>query len=345
MNEILDETLALLQAGRDFALVKLIGDRGSTPRAAGAEMLVRRDGSIAGTIGGGALEGAMMRAAGEVLESRRSRVLDMSLAGRDVHSDAMMLCGGEAEVLIAYVPSGDPELLAVCAAVRAAQAGRRRVWYFTLMPQGDETLVEHCLLGQDGAVIGAQPCEPKALRTAVGKIAVHGSTTLAEGRRVLVEHFAPRSTAVICGGGHVGMAVAPAALAAGFAVTVIDDREEFADPRRFPGAHVVLTSFDGALRKLGIGAESYVVIVTRGHAYDMDMLVQALRTPAVYVGMMASRGKWARIVAALRDEGFSDDDIARVHSPIGLQIGAEAPAELAVSIVAELIQARAASRT
>ena len=77
----------------------------------------------------------------------------------------------------------------------------------------------------------------------------------------------------------------------------------------------------------------------------MDMLVQALRTPAVYVGMMASRGKWARIVAALRDEGFSDEDIARVHSPIGLQIGAETPAELAVSIVAELIQARAASRT
>ena len=124
--------------------------------------------------------------------------------------------------------------------MRAAQAARRRVWYFTLMPKGDEAPVEHCLLGQDGTIIGAQPCEPKALRTAVGKIAVHGSTTLAEGARVLVEHFAPRSTAVICGGGHVGMAVAPAALAAGFVVTVIDDREEFADPRRFPGAHVVL---------------------------------------------------------------------------------------------------------
>ena len=288
----------------------------------------------------------MMRAAGEMLESRRSRVLDMSLAGRgraQRRHDVVRRRGRGASCL--REPAGDAELLAVCTAVRAAQAARRRVWYFTLMPKGDEAPVEHCLLGQDGSIIGAHPCEPKALRTAVAKIAVHGSTTLAEGRRVLVEHFAPRSTAVICGGGHVGMAVAPAALAAGFVVSVIDDREEFADPRRFPGAHVVLTSFDGALGKLAIDAESYVVIVTRGHAYNMDMLVQALRTPAVYVGMMASRGKWARIVAALRDEGFSDEDIARVHSPIGLQIGAATPAELAVSIVAEGIQARAASRT
>jgi xanthine dehydrogenase accessory factor len=341
VREILDEVLALLDGGEDFALVKLIGDRGSTPRAAGAEMLVRRGGAIAGTIGGGLLELTMMRQADEVLESRRGRVVDLRLAGKDLASDEEMVCGGSAEVLISYVAPGDAQLREVLTAVRATRAERRRAWLFTLLPLEEGGQVETCLLAEDGAVVGAQPCDPKALRTAVGKIAVHGSTRLPDGRDVVVEQVEVPATAVICGGGHVARAVAPAALAAGFAVSVLDDREEYADPRRFPGAKVVLGSFDGALARLGVDAASYVVIVTRGHTHDMDVLVQALRTPARYVGLMASRSKHARMVTALREAGLDDDALSRVHSPIGLDIGAETPAELAVSIVAEMIQVRA----
>lgn len=341
MKEIIDEVLALLDSGEDFALVKLIGDRGSTPRAAGAEMLVRRDGSIAGTIGGGLLELTMMREAAGVLEARRTRVVDLRLAGTDLQSEEEMVCGGSAEVLITYVPSGDAELREVVAAVKAARAARRRAWMFTVQPAQEGGEVEYCLLGEDGEIVGARPCEPKVLRTAVGKIAVHGSTKLPDGRGVLVEQVEVPAKAVICGGGHVARAVAPAALAAEFAVTVLDDREEFADPRRFPGAKVVLGAFDGALERLSIDASSYVVIVTRGHVHDMDVLVQALRTPARYVGVMASRSKHARMVTALREAGLGEDALARVHSPIGLDIGAETPAELAVSIVAEMIQVRA----
>ena len=341
MKEILDEVLALLDSGEDFALVKLIGDRGSTPRAAGAEMLVRRDGSIAGTIGGGLLELTMMREAAGVLETRRTRVVDLRLAGTDLKTEEEMVCGGSAEVLITYVPPGDAELREVVVAVKAARAARRRAWMFTVQPPEDGGEVDFCLLGDDGELVGARPCEPKVLRTAVGKIAVHGSTTLPDGRGVLVEQVEVPAKAVICGGGHVARAVAPAALAAEFAVTVLDDREEFADPRRFPGAKVVLGAFDGALERLSIDASSYVVIVTRGHVHDMDVLVQALRTPARYVGVMASRSKRARMVAALREAGLGEDALARVHSPIGLDIGAETPAELAVSIVAEMIQVRA----
>ncbi|NLE23344.1 MAG: XdhC family protein [Actinobacteria bacterium] len=340
MNEILDEALALLDGGEDFALVKLIGDRGSTPRAAGAEMLVRRDGSIAGTIGGGLLELTVMRKAADVLESRTSRVVDLRLAGRDLASDEEMVCGGSAEVLITYVPPGDSRLEEVLRAVKAARTARRRAWLFTLLPLEEGGEVETCLLDDDGVVVGAQ-CDPRALRTAVGKIAVHGSTRLPDGRQVVVEYVGAPATAIVCGGGHVGRALAPAALAAGFAVTVVDDREEFADPRRFPGAKVVLGSFDGALERIGVDEASYVVIVTRGHTHDMDVLVQALRTPARYIGLMASRSKRARMVEALRDAGMGEDQLARVHSPVGLDIGAETPAELAVSIVAEMIQVRA----
>ncbi len=341
MKEILDDVLALLQRGEDFALVKLIGDRGSTPRSAGAEMVVRRDGSIAGTIGGGLLELTMMREAADVLQSYRTRVVDLSLAGTDLASGGEMVCGGFAEVLVTYVSPGDERLAEVLAAVKAARAVRRRAWLFTLLPLEEGGEVETCLLEDDGVVTGARSCEPAALRTAVGKIAVHGSTTLPDGRAVVVEQIELPPAAIVCGGGHVGRAVASAALAVGFAVTVIDDREEFADPRRFPGANVVLSPFDRALERLGVDGASYVVVVTRGHTHDLDVLVQALRTPARYIGLMASRSKRARIVSALGEVGFGEDVLARVHSPIGLDIGAETPEELAVSIVAEMIQVRA----
>ncbi len=341
MKEILDDVLTLLDGGEDFALVKLTGDRGSTPRAAGAEMLVRRDGSIAGTIGGGLLELTMMRQAADVLETRQTRVVDLRLAGKDLASEEEMVCGGSAEVLITYIPAGDPALREVVAAVKAARAARSRAWLFTLLPAGEGGPVDFCLLHDDGVITGVRPCEPKALRTAVGKIAVHGSTTLPDGRAVLVEHVEAPATAVICGGGHVGRAVVPVALCAGFAVTVLDDREEFADPRRFPGARTVLGPFGDALERLGLDGSSYVVIVTRGHTHDMDVLVQALRTPAKYIGLMASRSKHARMVAALREAGLGEDAMERVHSPIGLSIGAETPGELAVSIVAEMVQVRA----
>ena len=344
MREILSETVELLEAGQDFALVTLMADRGSTPRAAGAEMLVRRDGSIAGTIGGGLLELSMMKTAAEVLESRRSRVTRMDLSGTDLDSEEKMVCGGSAAVLVTYVPAGDPELLDVCAALRSAAAAQRRAWFFTVMPEREGGPVEHCVLLDDDSVTGARPCAPADLRAAVAKIAVHGTATLPGGRDALVELLDVPATAVICGAGHVGRALAPVALGAGFRVVVVDDRDEFADPQLFPGAAVVLSRFDGALARLGVGEQSFVVIVTRGHVHDMDVLRQALRTRARYVGLMASRGKRERMVAALREDGFGDDDIARVHSPIGLSIGAETPAELAISIVAEMIQVRAGRR-
>lgn len=341
MKEILTEALELLERGEDFALVKLGSESGSTPRAAGAEMLVRRDGTIAGTIGGGLLELTMMKAAGEALEVRSSRVTSLALSGTDLTSEEKMVCGGSADVLITYVPGGDPTLLAVCRAVREATAARRRAWLFTLVSAGGDTNVTHCLLDDDDRLIGGGGCAPSELRTAVGKFAVHGAVRLADGREVLVEPLDVEATVVICGAGHVGRALAPVAIGVGFNVTVIDDREEFANAARFPGCRVVVSSFDGSLARAGVDENTYVVIVTRGHVHDMNVLEQALRAKAHYVGLMASRSKRARIFAALRDAGIGETELESVHSPVGLEIGAETPAELAISIVAELIQVRA----
>lgn len=339
MYEILDETLKLLHAGRPFALVTLVADRGSTPRAAGAEMLVREDGSIAGTIGGGLLEHTMMQAAAEALVERRPRRVSADLSGEDLRSAEKMVCGGSAEVLIAFVPEADAELLAACTALREAREAGRRSWFFTV-PAAEAATVEHCVLDEGGRLTGATLCEAAALRDLTAAAELHGAVLLPDGRTAVVELVDPPALAVICGAGHVGTEVAPLLARLGFRVVVVDDREEFASPERFPDARALVRPFEGALAAAGVDERAFVIIVTRGHVHDMDVLEQAMGLGARYIGVMASRSKRTRMQAALREAGFGDEAIARVHTPIGLSIGAETPAELAVSIAAEIVQVR-----
>jgi xanthine dehydrogenase accessory factor len=348
MHEILDETIAELDAGRAFALVTLVADRGSTPRAAGAEMLLREDGSIAGTIGGGLLEHTMLGAAAEALAERRSRLERVDLDGADLTRGDKMVCGGAAEVLITSVPPHDAHLRGACAALQEARDAGRRASFVTLLAGGGEgggaeddarLEVEHCLLLEDGQTIGAA-CDAPALRRLAAAATPHGTAVLPDGRTAVLERVDPPALAVVCGAGHVGAAVAPLLVRLGFRVVVVDDREEFAAPERFPGARVVARPFRDALAEVGVDERAYVVVVTRGHVHDLDVVEQALRLGARYVGLMASRAKGARMRGALLEAGFSEGVVDRIHSPVGLSIGAETPAELAVSIAAEIVQVR-----
>lgn len=343
MREIVGDVLEMLAAGREFALVSLVRQSGSTPRAAGAQMLVRPDGSITGTIGGGLLEATMIQEASRALKRRCSFVTDMALTGRTVEGPCMV-CGGNADVLVAYVPPGDSELLAVCGALTETLRQQRRGWLFTFFAaQPGESEVAYSFLCDDGELVGRAPQVADDLRQLVGKSHVHGSTQLANGRAAYVEPVDPPSVAVICGAGHVAQALSPVAAAVGFEVVVLDDRPEFANAERFPSASriVVLDDFDEAFERVTLGPESFVVSVTRGHAHDFTVLLQALRTPAGYIGLMGSTTKRKHIFKALAEEGFAQSDIDRIHTPIGISIGAETPAELAISIVAEMIKVRA----
>ena len=300
MREILDDVLALLDGGEDFALVKLIGDRGSTPRAAGAEMLVRRDGSIAGTIGGGLLELTMMKQAADVLGRARSRIVDLRLAGTGPgqrRGDGVRRQGGGAHRLRARRRSAPPggadggqggasrPAPRVAVHAPAARGGRRRRHVSAAMTAERS--------------VGAQ-CEPKALRTAVGKIAVHGSARLADGRDVR-----RRAGPGACRGHHLRRRARRPRRRAGGAGRrvrrhVLDDRRSSPTRGASPAPRSCSARFDEALRASGRGDAGYVVIVTRGHTHDIDVLLQALHTPARYIGLMASRSKRARIVEALR---------------------------------------------
>ena len=157
---------------------------------------------------------------------------------------------------------------------------------------------------------------------------------------IFVEPILPQPILYLFGGGHVSTAVAKAAHTVGFGIAVIDDREAFANTERFPMAQEVFTSYDDAFEKLRPNSSAFLVIVTRGHKEDMRVLAWAVRTPARYVGMIGSRRKVLSVYKALEKEGYSMEEFERVFAPMGIEIGALSPEEIAISIVAELVAVR-----
>jgi xanthine dehydrogenase accessory factor len=223
---------------------------GSTPRAAGARMLLLADGSILGTVGGGVREADVLAAARDVMRTGGSRLLAVDFSEG--------LAGGE------------------------------------------------------GPACGGS-------------------------MEVFMERIDPARRAVIAGAGHVGHALARILALLEYRVVVVDPREEWANAERFPGATLVHMPFPAGIASLDLAPADAVVLVTPGHQHDREALRCALATPAGYVGMIGSRTKVATVFQALRDEGVSDEQLARVHAPIGLAIGAETPAEIAIAIAAEMV--------
>lgn len=325
----------LLAAGEPVAFAAIATREGSTPRTAGSRMLVRRDGGFEGTVGGGLVEARVLRAAAEVLETGAPRLLDFDLDG-EMAAGADMVCGGHLRVFLERLDPGPQAGLFAELETLLAGGGRALL----LSPLSGEG---RTLLTPDGTALGSAPAG--LLDQARGRWPGLAAPVLLEqdGRSWLVEPWASPDPLIIVGAGHVSRPTAQVAALAGFAVTVVDDRPEFASRERFPEAHALLVPPDLAhcLAGLDIGPAASLVIVTRGHLHDQTVLAQALRTPAAYIGMIGSRRKRDAVYANLMKQGFTRDDLARVHCPIGLEIKAETPEEIAVSIVAELVQERA----
>jgi len=252
--DIYEEIVKLRQEGRHGAVATIVNVRGSVPSFETAKMLVRDDGSIFGTIGGGCVEADVWRAAREVMEQEKPRTLTFDL-NQNPKYDTGLVCGGTLDVFI-------------------------------------------------------EPILPPALL-------------------------------YIFGAGHVSVNLYKTTYAAGFDVTVIDDRDLYANRDRFPQAReVIAEDFDEAMKRLTPGEATYIVIVTRGHRDDMRVLRWAVQTNARYVGMIGSTRKTITIFRELQKEGLTPELFERVHAPIGLDIGAVTPEEIAISITAELIAVR-----
>jgi xanthine dehydrogenase accessory factor len=333
--------LALLDKGEDFAWVTVLGTIGSSPRHSGATMLVKADGSITGTIGGGPLEGSIIERAREALRTGRS------LTERFESAALGMACGGGGIVLIEPVDHSLTTVQELFRALTGLLDQGRRGWLVTVVAEEDDggASVRRCLVQADGSVTGDPVCEPESLQVLAKRGGTYDRIVAGDPARTYVEQIGVRGSAYVFGAGHCGEKLVPVLSGLGFFTVIVDDRPEFASRERFPAADriVVPDSFDGVVGTLPIDEDSYLVIVTRGHSHDTSVLAQALRTKAHYVGMIGSKKKVAGAFRALAEEGFSPADLARVHAPIGLSIGAETPEEIAVSIAAQLIQVRAAT--
>ena len=256
--DLFEEVVKMRRAGRRGALATIVHTNGSIPSYESSRMLVREDGSITGTIGGGCVEAEVWAAAKDVMQKEAPRKMVFNL-NNEASYDNGLICGGTLEVF--------------------------------------------------------------------------------------VEPILPQPMLYLFGGGHVSMAVANAASAAGFGVGVVDDREAFANAERFPMALEIHTSYEDAFAKISPNAASYLLIVTRGHKEDMRVLAWAVRTEARYIGMIGSKRKVLSVYKALESDGYKPEEFERVFAPMGLEIGALSPEEIAVSIVAELIAVRRNAQT
>jgi len=339
-------TCPLLEGGEDIVLATVVSKSGSAPCLAGSKMIVLRDGSSLGTIGGGALEAEGRRRAAEVLQSGISQLFTFDLSGRDAASMAM-ICGGRVQVLLEHV-AADPATRQVYQGLNEALSTGEKCFLVTdLGAEGVAgAALSRCLVRQDNSLTGDFTHPVDWLPTLVAKAqrSTYPVLAMIEQQRFLIERCYIPSTVYLFGAGHVSQEVAELAGRVAFQTVVLDDRAEFANRQRFASADEVrvIESFADCLAGLEIDQDSSLVIVTRGHTHDKTVLAQALRTRAGYIGMLGSRKKSVEIRQALVAEGFSEETVARFNCPIGLKIGAETTAEIAVSIVAELIQARAA---
>ncbi|MGD0293381.1 MAG: XdhC/CoxI family protein [Terracidiphilus sp.] len=252
--DIFEEIYRLKREGKRAALATIVNVRGSTPSVVAAKMLVREDGSILGTVGGGCVESDVRKGAMEVMRDEKAKTFTFNLNQRP-DDDTGLVCGGSLQVFI--------------------------------------------------------------------------------------EPVIPAPVLYIFGGGHVGLNVYKVATLAGFEVIVCDDREQYANRERFPDAREIHAGeMDAVLSELSPSAASYIVIVTRGHRHDMRVLRWALDTPAHYIGMIGSGRKVLTIFQQLEAEGVARESLQRIYAPIGLEISAATPEEIAISIVAELIAIR-----
>ncbi len=334
-----------LTKGEHVVLARIISRKGSAPRTVGSKCIITGDGGIIGTIGGGFLEHMVREQAKEVLEKGKSCLYHFQLTGKDL-SKADMLCGGVLDVYLDPLYPENRLTRALFNKIKEFLKTGRKGNLLTLISEGINALDydARMLIGQDGSTEGALKGFSGDLED-LKKIKRPSLTEIAEtGAKIFVESIEPDAALFLFGAGHVSTFVSHLAKIVGFQVTVIDDRAEYANRERFPEAdEILVVPFSQALEYIQVTDNSYITIITRGHISDKTVLKSALQTSPAYIGMIGSSRKRDQIYQALIKEGIPRERLDEVHSPIGLDIKAETPEEIAVSIVAELIKARAES--
>ena len=349
MKDVFEEALKLMVAGEKAALSTSVSSKGSLPMSKKAKMLVTTDGQIIGTVGGGCLEADVWDEAREVMDSGESSLQKFVLTEENA-GDSGLNCGGNVEVFTEPLVKADAE--ALFTEIARIRAERESAVLATRVAPGSAS-ASKLLVREDGTTIGSlgNPETEAAIHRTIkeeGKVPEDllevietGEDAQGAPQRVFVESIVPEPTLYLFGGGHVSHAIARIAATVGFRIVIIDDRPMFANKERFPMADETMTlDLETAFNELKIDDLSYICAVTRGHQHDKPVVRQAVQTEAAYIGMLGSRRKVAIMWKEFLAEGITQEQIDRVHAPIGLAIAADNPEEIAVSVVGELIHCR-----
>jgi xanthine dehydrogenase accessory factor len=337
----------LRREGRRFAVATVVRTLGSTPQVVGAKLILDEDDRAAGTLGGGCVEADAIEASRAII-ARGGRSLRAYELTEDLAWNTGLVCGGTMWILAepseAALQADNRDLLPDLV---GAAAGGPPMAVVTLLRRADRQIEFEGRAFVDGVgrMTGSLGDAALDARTAAAALAhlPHGTTRvlpLEDGRDLLIEAVASKPRLVVAGGGHVALAIARQALLLDFDVTILEDRPEFASPDRFPGATVLQGEVPATLGSIDHGWNSFIVIATRGHKLDADCVRAAVSTRARYIGLLGSRRKTVLITKMLQEEGVEDDRIRAIRAPVGLDLGGRTPAEIALSVMAEITKER-----
>jgi xanthine dehydrogenase accessory factor len=357
-DQIWPEAERTLEHGQKFALATVINVRGSTPREVGAKMIVRDDGQF-GTIGGGCGEAEVFRKARLLLdEGRGARLTEIDLTG-DFDQQQIGTCGGIMDVFVdIWTPAADLDTarqLANAAALNRPAALLTLVHSVDPGSLGAKSIVDPAT--EEGRLISALEIPRRAMAQLVARtgdgipalieLSDNGGAnpvTRVDGERprLFLDPVCGAQRLVIAGAGHIAQPLAALGSTLGFHVTVIDDRASFANRERFPNAdEIVVRPFAAAIEALTLDRHCYLVSVTRGHSFDEEVIRTALRhSRGAFIGMIGSRRRVKATLERIAESGVSQDLLDQVHAPLGMDIAAETPEEIAVSIIAEIVRER-----
>ena len=341
---LLNKIIALLSGNIPIVLVTLFRHEGSSPRTAGSRMIVNEHQETYGTIGGGILEAKTIARAQSLFETKDSCIVELNLTAEDKNT-IDMVCGGNVEILLEYIAPGDDHIKLFRDLKEKIKQGEKG-YYLTLVKgkEIDKLATKRCVTASGGDFPGLDDRERSRLVRCLNQCG-HSTKMRSCGlgsAMVIIDPILSPCRVVILGAGHVSLPTSELAKKVGFAVTVIDDRQAYANQDRFETADhvIVVDDFKNAFHPSVIDQRTFIIIMTRGHVHDEIVLRQALNTSAGYIGMIGSRKKARHIYDRLMADGIEAEVLNNVHCPIGLGIDAETPDEIAVSIVAELIQKR-----
>ena len=357
MRELFQELLHELEGGETVAMATIVKRKGSVPREVGAKMLVHRGGRISGTVGGGCGEAEVWRSALNVIDTRRPNTVQVDLT-EEIAMESQGVCGGIFDVFIQPwhdAPSpGQTGMQETARAIHQALEGEQAIVLLTVVAAASSLRTQvgqHMLVREDGTIVRPLECDTLPSSTLTPQLVESAQHAISAGKphiekvvgpannwlEVFVEPFLPHPVLLIAGAGHIAAPLASIAHLMNYSVSVTDDRPSFANRERFPDAKRLLVGdIEETLRNYPITPRTYIVLVTRAHAHDVQGLRAIIDSPAAYIGMIGSQRRVWAVFKLLHEEGVPVEKLLRVRAPIGLDLGGSTPEEIALCIMAEI---------